>query len=200
MGIILVPLDIKYDYHIFPFRVILAESDCNPSFYLKFETLYFIFENEPGFCIQALKSICIWLKYRILPNHYVLFAVKGQISVFCLSHWNRYVSISNLHESVISSSKLPSSKTFLIYSSQLGVEGVQIFQYHFISLSLLSGHCRCYGNSCSCCHQSFLLFLLSSPRFLMFFSIVVVIRWHYTWTYLMVLPFFESDMFAKEIR
>lgn len=138
MGIILVPLDIKYDYHIFPFRVILAESDCNPKpfFLLEIRNVAFYFENEPGFCIQALKSICIWLKYRILPNHYVLFAVKGQISVFCLSHWNRYVSISNLHESVISSSKLPSSKTFLIYSSQLGMEG-------FRSSNITLSHFHC---------------------------------------------------------
>lgn len=135
-----------------------------------------------------------------MPNHYVLFAVKGQISVFCLSHWNRYVSISNLHESVISSSKLPSSKTFLIYSSQLGMEGfrssnITLSHFHCCPAIVVAMetvvHVAINRFCCFCCRV--LDFLCS-------FFIVVVIRWHYTCTYLMVLPFFESDMFAKEIR
>lgn len=48
MGIILVPLDIKYDYRIFPFRVILAEGDCNPKhfFLLEIRNVVFYFRKR----------------------------------------------------------------------------------------------------------------------------------------------------------
>lgn len=47
LGIMLVPLDIKYDYHIFAFSVILAENDCNskPFFLLEIRNVVFYFRK-----------------------------------------------------------------------------------------------------------------------------------------------------------
>lgn len=178
MGIILVPLDIKYDYHIFPFRVILAESDCNqkPFFLLEIRNVVFYFRKRTWILYSGIEIDMYMIKIQNFAKSLCFICSKGSdfgilpltLKSICVDFkFTRKRDFKQL---------IAFFKNILNLFVTIRHGGVQIFQYHFISLSLLSGHCRCYGNSCSCCHQSFLLFLLSSPRFLMFLFIVVVIR------------------------